>query len=46
MQAFALKPSPAVGKLLQRLKTSYRDGEWQTQAEGLPLAGKLLSEKK
>ena len=46
MQAFALKPSPAVGELLQRLKTSYRDGEWQTQAEGLALVVKLLSEKK
>ena len=46
MQTFALKPSPVVGELLQRLQTNYRDGEWQTRAEGLVLAEKLLSEKK
>ena len=45
MQAFALKPSPVVGELLQRLQTSYRDGEWQTRTEGLLLAEKLLSQK-
>ena len=46
MQAFALSSSPVVGELLQRLRTSYREEEWQTRAEGLALAKKLLSEKK
>ncbi len=45
LQAFALKPSPVIGALLQRLQTSYRDGEWQTRAEGLVLAEELLSTK-
>ncbi len=42
MQAFALESSPVVGELLQRLQTHYRDGEWQTRAEGLALAEQLL----
>lgn len=46
MQAFALSSSPVVGELLQRLRLSYREGEWQTRTEGLALAEKLLSEKK
>lgn len=46
MQAFALEPSPVLGELLQRLQTSYRDGEWHTPAEGLALAKKMLAEKK
>ena len=45
MRAFALKPSPVVGKLLQRLLSSYRDGEWQSRAEGLAQAKKIMSAK-
>ena len=46
MQAFALQPSPALGELLQRLQTSYRDGEWQTPAQGLARARQILSAQK
>ena len=41
MRVLHLKPSPVVGELLQRLQTSYRDGEWQTRAEGLALVKQL-----
>ena len=37
MRVLRLKPSPVVGELLQQLQTSYREGEWQTRAEGLAL---------
>lgn len=43
MQSLSLKPGRVVGKLLDQLKTSYRDGEWQTRAEGLALARELLA---
>ena len=41
MRVLHLKPSPMVGDLLQQLQTSYREGEWQTRAEGLELIKQL-----
>lgn len=43
MQNLGLKSGRTVGGLLAELKISYRNGEWQSQAEGLALARKIYA---